>query len=112
MSAALAPGISLLVADLQRMVGLLDAVLFQELWRAVAVATTRTLFNDVVTECFFCEQVQAPIFSEQVQASKGVCRLCTETSLAPTHTLSNDLVTERLFSQQVLLQALVGCVGP
>ena len=112
MSAALAPGISLLVADLQRMVGLLDAVLFRELWRAVAVATTRTLFNDVVTECFFSEQVQPLIFPEQVQAPKGFCRLCIETSLATTHTLSNDLVTECLFSQQVLLQALMGCVEP
>ena len=59
MSAALSPGVALLVADLQRMVGLLDAVLFRELWRAVAVATTRTLFNDVVTECFFSQQVLA-----------------------------------------------------
>ena len=57
MSTALAPAITLLVADLQRFASLLDSVLFRELWRAVAVATTRTVFNNVVTEAHFSEQV-------------------------------------------------------
>lgn len=57
-SASLTPAISILIGDLQRYASLLDSVVFRELWRAVAVATTRTVFNNVVTEARFSQQVQ------------------------------------------------------
>ena len=46
-----------LSADLDRLAGYLDSVLFRDVWRAVACAITMALYNDVATEARFSQQV-------------------------------------------------------
>lgn len=66
-SPALAPAVAELAAALARLAGALDAVAFRDLWRAVAVAATRLLFNEVATEAHFSRAVR-PAASRPVAA--------------------------------------------
>lgn len=56
-SARLMPAVTGAAEGLARLAGHLDAVCFREVWRAVAVALNRTLYNDVATEAGFSPQV-------------------------------------------------------
>ena len=60
-SPALAPAVAELAAALARLAGALDAVAFRDLWRAVAVAATRLLFNEVATEARFSRAVRPAV---------------------------------------------------
>ncbi len=57
-SPGLAPALAELGGALARLAGALDAVAFRYLWRAVAVAATRLLFNEVATEARFSAAVR------------------------------------------------------
>lgn len=57
MSQRLAPAITAAAEGLARLAAHLDAVAFREVWRAVAVALNRTLYNDIATEAAFSPQV-------------------------------------------------------
>ena len=54
----LAPALAELGGALARLAAALDAVAFRDLWRAVAVAATRLLFNEVATEARFSRSVR------------------------------------------------------
>lgn len=56
-SPRLAPAVTAAAEGLARLAANLDAVAFREVWRAVAVALNRTLYNDVATEAAFSPQV-------------------------------------------------------
>ncbi len=61
-------------ANLGRLAAALDGVVFRDTWRAVAVAATRAMFNDVATEARFSEQARplpAPLFRGLRIRSKG-----------------------------------------
>ena len=50
-------GLHELAANLQTLSISLDAVVFRDTWRAVAVAAMRLLFNDIATEAQFSPEV-------------------------------------------------------
>lgn len=56
-SPALQGAISGLQDDVQRLSGLLDSVLFRQVWRYVTVGIQHSLFNGVATEARFSQQV-------------------------------------------------------
>lgn len=56
-SPRLQPALEALAASLQHLSASLDAVVFSDMWRAAAVAITRTIFNDVATEARFSAEV-------------------------------------------------------
>ena len=53
-------GLHELAANLQTLSISLDAVVFRDTWRAVAVAAMRLLFNDIATEAQFSPEVSLP----------------------------------------------------
>lgn len=59
MSARLASAVTGVADSLAVLAGHLDAVAFRDVWRAVAVAANRLLYNDVATEASFSAQVPA-----------------------------------------------------
>jgi hypothetical protein len=59
-SVRLRDGLHELAANLQILSISLDAVVFRNVWRAVAVAAMRLLFNDIATEAWFSPEVGLP----------------------------------------------------
>lgn len=77
-SPALAPAIGELAAALARLAGALDAVAFRDLWRAVAVAATRLLFNEVATEAHFSRAVRPAMAWPMAARALGLRRMVSQ----------------------------------
>ena len=98
-SPALAPAAAELAATLARLAAALDAVAFRDLWRAVAVAATRLLFNEVATEARFSPAVRpclpSPALPFRPRRSRGGVRdHWHAVAVAATRQLFNDVLTK------------------
>ena len=58
LSAGLRKGVDDLQTDLARLSQVLDAVLFRDMWKGLAAALNRLVFNGLITEARFSPQVQ------------------------------------------------------
>ena len=59
LSAGLRKGVDDLQTDLARLSQVLDAVLFRDMWKGLAAALNRLVFNGLITEARFSPQVQS-----------------------------------------------------
>ncbi len=62
-SARLRPALEGLADQLARLSRHMDQVVFRDMWRAVAVAANRMMYNDVATEAQFSAEVQNPVLA-------------------------------------------------
>ncbi|KAK9798572.1 hypothetical protein WJX73_010536 [Symbiochloris irregularis] len=90
-SPSLDPGIRGLEADLVRLSTVLDAVLFRQLWRFVAVGIQHSLFNEVATEAHFSQQGSQQ-FATDVAAVIGVFQPWTPRPAAHFRELSDAVI--------------------
>lgn len=58
MSISLRKALEDLRSDLGRLSASMDAVVFCDMWRAIAAAITRLMFNEVATEAHFTTEVR------------------------------------------------------
>ena len=111
MSPRLVRALEGLGANLGRLAAALDGVVFRDTWRAVAVAATRAIFNDVATEARFSEQARPlRLFrtSRVCVSGVGLCLVdgvvfrdtSRAVAIAATRDMFNDVASEARISEQ------------
>lgn len=82
-SPRLAPAITAAAQGLARLAVHLDAVAFREVWRAVAVALNRMLYNDVATEAAFSPQVHLRLVRPCHSCNTTLCSMAASAGQSP-----------------------------